>query len=93
MQWITRKEFFEKLETFIQQKIYVKIEGNIEAEIIFEKFNYQIQYDFITMEDMTNHNHIGFNLNNINFMAVEKQKVICILNDQKDTKIEIKMND
>jgi len=93
VQLVTRKEFLEKLKSFLQQKIYLKIEGNMVAEIAFKKFNYQVQYDCITFQDTTNYNHIGFNLNNISSITVEKQKVICILEDQKDTRIKIEIED
>ena len=93
MHLITRKEFLEKLETCLQKKIYLKIEGNMVAEFVFKKFNYQVQCDCITFEDGTNNNHIEFNLNNINSITVEDQEIICILDDQKDTRIKIEMDD
>lgn len=92
MQAIRRKELLEKLEKMVEQKICMKVEGSILAEIVFEKISYKVQYDFLTLKDITNNNHIGFNLNQINFMGIEKQKVVFTLDDQKDTKIEIEMN-
>lgn len=91
MQAITRKEFLERLEKMVEQKICMTIEGSILAEILFEKISYKVQYDFLTLKDITNNNHIGFNLNQINFIGEENQKIIFILDDPKDTKIEIKM--
>lgn len=92
MQAITRKEFLEKLEKMVEQKICMKVEGRILAKILFGKISYKVQYDFFTLKDITNDNYIGFNLNQINFMGVEEQKVVFILDDPKDTKIEIEMN-
>ena len=83
MQSITRKSLLEKLDKYIDNGLTVNVKGNILFEITLNKFSYEIKETF-------DGNAIGFNLNNINFMAIEGDNIICTLNDTKDTIIEIR---
>lgn len=89
MQPITRKELLKEFENYIDEKINLKIEGNILLEIVLSKFNYKVENDIVELQDMSNKNNILFNFNNVNFMAKMENRIICTLNDQGDTIIEI----
>lgn len=89
MHIITRKEFLEKLETALERKITIKVLGYVDLEFIIQKFAYSIETDILKIIDNNNNNYISFNLNNVNNIAEENSKIICNLNDQIDTIIEI----
>jgi hypothetical protein len=90
VQSITRKSLLEKLDKYIDNGLTVNVKGNILFEITLNKFSYEIKEDVLTIKETFDGNAIGFNLNNINFMAIEGDNIICTLNDTKDTIIEIR---
>lgn len=89
MQPITRKEFLAKLDSYLEQKVKLKISGDIILEINFKTLDYELKEDIFTFKEQTNNNYISMNLNNINFMAIDNNKIICNLNDKADTIIQI----
>ena len=90
MKSITRKELLDKLNTYLEKKISIKISGNINLITVLEKFKYEVSSDIIKMQDDDMKNNIDINLNDINFISIDENKIICYLNDDKDTVIEIK---
>ena len=89
METITRQQLLKILDEKKDGEITLKIQGEIDLKITIEKFLYDIEFDIIRIKDCNNDNYIGFNFNEVNYMGKEDEKIICNLNDERDTIIEI----
>lgn len=91
MQSISREELLKKLNMHIKKSIQLQIEedSGIDINIVLKEFLYCLEEDIIKFKDILNKNIIAFNLNNVNFIGIDNEKISCILNDQKDTIIKI----
>ena len=90
MEIISRKEFLENLSKKKNNLVQVKIEGKYKIQMIFSKFNYNLENDIIEIQDLVRDSKISLYLNDINFMGLENEEVVCMLNNGKDTTIRIK---
>ena len=91
MQSISREKLLKKLNMHIKKSIQLQIEedSGININIVLKEFSYCLEKDIIKFKDIFNKNIISFNLNNVNFIGIDNEKISCILNDQKDTIIKI----
>ena len=90
MEIISRKELLAKLDAKKNRAVQIKIEGEYMIQIIFSKFSYNLEDEICKMQDLLKDSTISFCLNGVNFMGVENEELICMLNDNKDTTIKIK---
>ena len=58
-----------KIESYLEQKVKLKISGDIELEIIFQELDYDMKEDILKFREKNSNNYSSINLNNINFMA------------------------
>ena len=82
MKLISRNEFLKQLDDITQEKIILKLSDYIMLEIVLEKFKYEIEDDLICIKSNINNNHIIFNLNDVNCISQEKNKISCNLNNR-----------
>lgn len=87
---ITRKEFIENLENFLNKRILVQNKGYVGFKIVLEKLKYEIIEDILYLKDIESQNLIEINLNIINYIESNSDTIICLLDDNMDTVIEIK---
>lgn len=87
---ITRKEFIENLENFLNKRIFVQNKGYVGFKIVLEKLKYEIIEDILYLKDIESQNLIEINLNIINYIESNSDTIICLLDDNMDTVIEIK---
>ena len=90
MEIISRKEFLENLSKKKNNLVQVKIEGKYKIQMIFSKFNYNLENDILEIQDLVRDSKISLYLNDINFMGLENEEVVCMLNNVEDTIIRIK---
>ena len=90
MEIISRKEFLENLSKKKNNLVQVKIEGKYKIQMIFSKFNYNLENDILEIQDFVRDSKISLYLNDINFMGLENEEVVCMLNNGEDTTISIK---
>ena len=90
MEIISRKEFLENLIKKKNNLVQVKIEGKYKIQMIFSKFNYNLENDILEIQDLVRDSKISLYLNDINFMGLENEEVVCMLNNVEDTIIRIK---
>ena len=90
MEIISRKELLEKFELQQNQMTQIKVEGNFSIEMNFSKFNYNLENDILEIQDLVRDSKISLYLNDINFMGLENEEVVCMLNNVEDTIIRIK---
>lgn len=89
MQQITKKELLKMLDDYLKKDIMFKTAGFIDLKIILKDFEYKIDSDQIYLQSNVDKNYIIVNLNNINFMGAEENKIIFHIDDGKDTIIII----
>lgn len=90
MEIISRKEFLENLSKKKNNLVQVKIEGKYKIQMIFSKFNYNLENDILEIQDLVRDSKISLYLNDINFMGLENEEVVGMLNNGEDTTIRIK---
>lgn len=90
MEIISRMELLENLDNKKNRVIRIKIDGGYKIQIFFSKFNYNLEDDILEMQDLLRDSTISFSLNDVNFMGIENEELICMLNDKRDTTIRIK---
>ena len=90
MEIISRKKFLENLSKKKNNLVQVKIEGKYKIQMIFSKFNYNLENDILEIQDFVRDSKISLYLNDINFMGLENEEVVCMLNNGEDTTISIK---
>lgn len=92
MEIISRKEFLEILSKKKNNLVQVKIEGKYKIQMIFSKFNYNLENDILEIQDLVRDSKISLYLNNINFMGLENEEVVCMLKWRRyNNKDKIKM--
>lgn len=89
MNLITRKEFLEILGEKANKKIQINVMGPVSFKINFNNFSFGTENDEIRLMDEKNSDYIGFNLNNVSNMQYEENRIICILDDETNTIIEV----
>lgn len=90
MEIISRKEFLENLSKKKNNLVQVRIEGKYKIQMIFSKFNYNLENDILEIQDLVRDSKISLYLNDINFMGLENEEVVGMLNNGEDTTIRIK---
>lgn len=90
MEMISRKEFLENLSKKKNNLVQVKIEGKYKIQMFFSKFNYNLENEILEIQDLVRDSKISLYLNDINFMGLENEEVVCMLNNGEDTTIRIK---
>ena len=90
MKDITKKEFLQILNDFLDKKLIIKTNGLVSFDLAIEKFEFTIKDDIICLIDGCSNNYIKFNLNIINHIETDYKTIICVLDDEMETKIVIK---
>lgn len=90
MEIISRKELLKNLDTKKNELIQIKIDGGYKIQIFFSKFNYNLEDDILIMQDLLRNSTISFCFNDVGFMGIENEELICMLNDKTDNTIRIK---
>ena len=90
MKDITKKEFIQILENLLNKNVRIKTNGLISFGFVVEKFEFTIKDDIIYFIDVSSNNYINFSLNIINHIETDYKTIICVLDDNMETKIVIK---
>lgn len=93
MQQINKKELLEILDNYLKKDIMLKISKFIKLKIILKNFEYKIDNDQIHLQSNVDKNYVTFNINNINFIGKEENKIVFHIEDGKDTVITIEKKD
>ena len=73
----------------VNQKIYINVIGPVRFKINIINFSLSTKNDEIRLMDEKDSDYIGFNLNNVSNMQYGENRIICILDDQTNTIIEV----
>ena len=89
MQPITRIELLKILDDYLKKDIVLKVAGYIDLKIKLKEFEYKLDADQIYLKSNADKNYIVVNLNSVNFMGEDGNKIIFHIDDGKDTIIII----
>lgn len=92
MQEITRKDLTTILESSKYGEIELDIKGNINAKIVFSKYEIEITNDELSIKDMADKNCIYLNFNTIRNIQKDENTIIIYIDDNFDTTVKLKFN-
>ncbi len=87
MENISKKELIRCLKPL--EKIHIKIIGNFEIEILLNNIDLKINEDNLLFTQKESDNKIGFNLNIVRNIVKNQNEIICYLDDEFDTVIQL----
>ena len=90
MQEITRKDLTTILESSKYSEIELDIKGNINAKIVFSKYEIKITNDELRIKDTTDKNCIYLNFNTIRNIQKDENTITIYIDDNFDTTIKLK---
>ncbi len=89
MEEISKNEIIYFLENANKEKINIKVEGYIKANITLINYNVEILNDELKLKEKDSQNYFIFNFNTLKYMGIKNNEIIFCIEDEVDTKIEI----
>lgn len=88
MENMTEEKVNDTLQSFIGNEVFIKIEGVIDIEVMYEDFNYFMNKNRFLMSDKTSH-EINIEMANVEIMKANNDKVVLKLDNEQEVTLQL----